>query len=255
MKTLDRISEDWVLATEIHKLESRLWRMTREEGSKVVLITSPSRGEGKSTTVAYLASALALHPDRRILAADLDFRDPKLNAHFGVEVHHTLGNVIKGECRLQDAVIKTELPNLDLALPAASGEDPSLLLRTREWSLTIAYFRENYDLVLLDVPALLPVADASVVLPFVDGVILVTMAGRTTKPALRRAREICLGMGVKILGLVVGNLKEALPEYGHGRYYEYYKQKKETAKGRPGGKTPPIITRNLDRPPGFERGS
>jgi Mrp family chromosome partitioning ATPase len=125
------------------------------------------------------------------------------------------------------------------------------LLRTRECSLTVEYFRETYDLVLIDVPALLPVADATVVLPFVDGVILVTMAGRTTKPALRRAREICEGMGVPILGLVVGNLKEALPEYGDGKYYEYYKRKKEQsedtsekdADGGRGAKFQPDIAR------------
>ncbi|MBD3236227.1 MAG: AAA family ATPase, partial [Candidatus Eisenbacteria bacterium] len=243
--------------------------------------------EGKSTTVAYLASALALHPERRILAADFDFRDPQLNAHFEVPVERTLGDAIGGECRLHDAILKTELPNLDLALPCPQGEDPGLLLRTRECSLTIEYFREQYDLVLLDVPALLPVADASVLLPFVDGVILVTMAGRTTKPALRRAREICLGMGVRILGLVVGNLKEAMPEYGGGRYYEYYKRKKEKGEGssegdaggdrkmrfRPEGaagqageaswgpkqggrgkrgKKPIAVTRNLDRPAGSQ---
>ena len=91
--------------------------------------------------------------------------------------------------------------------------------------------RRNYDLVLVDVPALIPVADASILMPLADGVVLVAMAGRSTKPMLRRARETCLGMGANILGLVVGNLQEVMPGYAGDSYYYGHKRKKPAESG------------------------
>jgi len=259
MKTLDRIGSDWQVSSEIHKLEARLWRRIRKDRIRALLITSPSRGDGKSTAVAYLATALALHPERRILAADLDFRDPQLNAHFGFEVRCGLGRALRGDCRVEDTIIKTDLPNLDLVLPAPGGDDPTLLLKTRECSAVIDFFREHYDLALLDVPALLPVADASAVLPFVDGVVLVAMASKTTRPALRRAREICAGMEARILGLIVGNLEEGVPEYGDARYYDSYRRGRSRgeaaaiAPGAAGAAGAGSRTAESDRAPGALR--
>ncbi len=221
MKTIERLNQDWMLATEIHKLETRLWRLAQQDGHKVILITSPSRGEGKTTTSAYLTTALALHPERRILAVDMDFREPKLNTHFGLDVPIGLGAVIRGERPLQDAIITTSIPNLHAILPSAEGEDPHLLLRTRPLAELFENLRRSYDLIIVDVPALVPVADASLLMGFADGVVLVAMAGKTTKPNLRQAQETCEGLGATILGIVIGNLKEAHPEYAGGDYYYY----------------------------------
>jgi protein-tyrosine kinase len=232
MRALRRLNEDWMLATEVHKLEARIWRMAQRDKLRVIMITSAERGEGKSTTIAYLSTALALHPDRRIVAVDLDFRDPRLNSHFEVEVPRGLGAVIRGECLLPEAILKTALPSLDLILPLPAGEDPNLLLRTRELTQIFEWLRQRYEMVLIDVPALIPVADASAILPFADGVILMGMAGKTTRPMLTRARDICLGMDANILGIIVGNLKEATAGYADAGYYHgYRKQRAEVTEG------------------------
>jgi len=238
MRTVDRLNQDWRLATEVHKLESRLWRIAQQDGIKVVLFTSANRGEGKSTTVAYLSTALALHPDRRIFAVDLDFREPRLNEHFRFDGAGGIGAVLRGERPLQDAIIKTELPSLDVLLPSPEGEDPHLLLRTQQVTAIFDALRPAYDLVLIDVPAMIPVADASILMPFADGVVLVAMAGRSTKPLLRRARETCLGMGANILGLVVGNLQETMPGYAGDSYYYGHKRSKPPERGSGEPKSP-----------------
>lgn len=221
MKVIDQLNENWLMATEIHKLEARLWRRVLRDHSKVILFTSAGRGDGKSTTVACLAAALGLYPDRKILAVDMDFREPTLNAHFEVSPEHGLGDVLRGQCTVGEAIIRTALPSLDIALGASGGEDPALLLETTALWDMFAHFRRNYDLILMDVPALIPVADATVLLPLADAVVLIAMAGKTTKHELSKARELCLGMEAKILGLVVGNLQEAATEYGYR--YDYYR--------------------------------
>lgn len=234
MRILERLNDDWLLATEIHKLEARIWRRSQRDGIRVVMITSAERGEGKSTTIAHLAAAMALHPDRRILAVDLDFRAPRLNTHFQIDVPHTFGEALRGECSLQDCILKTGIASLDLVLPQPDGDDPGLLLRTPAMARAFELFRKGYDMVLIDVPALVPVADASAVLPFADGVILMAMAGKTTKPMLTRARDICLGMDANILGLIVGNLNE--PGHGYGGSGYYYGYRREKSKGDEAGK-------------------
>lgn len=223
MKTLERLKQDGLLATEINKLESRLWRQVRRDDLKTVLVTSAVRGEGKSTTVAYMSTSLGLYPGRRVLALDFDFRIPTLNQHFGLEVPVGIDKVLSGEAKLVDALVKTELPGLHVGAPTSGGADPALLLRThvlREMFMTL---RETFDLIVMDTPAIIPVADATMLLPFADGVILAAMAGRTTGPQLARARELCEGMDSNILGLVVGNVEEAAPDYIAGDYdYGYY---------------------------------
>ena len=111
-------------ATEIHKLEARLWRRVQRDNLRVILFTSAIRGEGKSTTAAYLAAAMGLHPSRRVLAVDLDFRAPRLGRNFQLEVTTSIGAVIRGECPIQDAIVGTELPNLDLLGPLHGRRRP-----------------------------------------------------------------------------------------------------------------------------------
>ena len=219
MKTLTRLNDNWTLATAIHKLEARIWRTASRNNIKTILVTSAARRDGKSTTVANLATAMALNPKRRILVVDLDFRDPRLYTHFGLDVSCSLGTVLSGKASIESAIIKTAMPGLDLVLPAPEGEDPSLLLRSRVLDNVFELFRAQYDLIFMDVPALLPVADAAALMPYSDGVILMGMAGKTTKKQLIRARELCLGMDANIMGLVVGNIDEVDSEYGYKSYY------------------------------------
>lgn len=211
--------------TEIHKLGSRLWRQVQGEDKKVILITSALRGEGKSTTVAYLASALALHPGRRILAIDMDFRNPSVNRYFNVAHDRGLGAVLRGQCSIDEATVRSGLESdgtgLDLLLPEQEGEDPEVLLNTPKLVQLFRASRAKYDLVLVDAPALIPVADAVAIIPLCDAVILAVMAGVSTKHHLKRARELCLGLGASIIGLVVGNVQQAAPDYMDVNYYGY----------------------------------
>jgi capsular exopolysaccharide synthesis family protein len=224
MTVIEQFRHDWPMATEILKLESRLWRLAIREQLRVVLVSSALRGEGKSTTVAYLATALAVHPGRKILAVDLDFRRPSMNAHFSAAVTAGLADVLQGKCSPEEALVQTELPGLQLLVPNRDGtaEDPALLHDTIKLYGLFSNLRPLFDVILIDAPALVPVADAAALVPLSDGIVLVGMAGLTTKHHLNRARDLCLGMEARILGLVVGNVQEAAPEYLDAGYYHGY---------------------------------
>jgi len=218
VKTIEQLQRNWLLASEINKLEARIWRMSQREGLKTVLFTSAIRGEGKSTTISYLATVLGMYPDRKILLMDFDFRIPSVNKHFGLPQPKGLEQVLEGKISIDEAITKTDLESLDMALPTPGKSDPALLLRTREVAAMVDGLRDRYDLILIDTPAIIPVADATMLLPLADGVILSVMAGRTTEPQLKRARAICEGIDARILGLVVNNVEEAAPEYAADEY-------------------------------------
>lgn len=239
MKTLDHLRENGLLATEINKFESRLWRASRRDGLKTILITSAVRGEGKSTTAAYLATSLGLYPGRRVLAIDFDFRVPMMNEHFGLRIPVGIDKVLEGKATLTEAIIKTELPGLHVAMPSPGGADHTLLQRTQDLTAMLTTLRDNYDLILMDTPAIIPVADPTRLIPYADGVILAAMAGKTTGPQLARAKEICEGLDANILGLIVNNIEEAAPDYLAGDYdYGYHAPVREAEEDA--GFAPPL---------------
>ena len=155
----------------------------------------------------FLLCSLVFLSTGRVSADWPQFRGPDGQGHSdqeGVPIHWS---------ETKNVVWKTELPGLHVAGPSAGGADPSLLLQTHVLREMFATLRETFDLILLDTPALIPVADPTILMPLADGVILAAMSGKTTEPQLRRAREICEGMGANLLGLVVGNVEEAAPDY------------------------------------------
>src|SRR5262245_16852422 len=101
MSIEDEIRRDQPMSTEIQKLASRLWRQVQQDGTKVVLVTSALRGEGKSTTVAYLASGVALQPGRKVVAMDTGFRGAGLARHCHAESERGLADVVRGECSVR----------------------------------------------------------------------------------------------------------------------------------------------------------
>jgi Mrp family chromosome partitioning ATPase len=170
------------------------------------------RGEGKSTIVSYLATTMGLYPGRRILAMDFDFRIPTLHKNFNIKPRYGLDQVLAREIPAEKALVETELPSLSLAMPRAKA-DFNLLLRTQELADLIAVYRERFDLILIDSPAIVPVPDATMLMPLADAVLIAVMAGKTTETQLLRAKEICEGMDMNVLGMIVGNVQEAAPEY------------------------------------------
>jgi capsular exopolysaccharide synthesis family protein len=220
MKALDALGKEWALTTEVRKLESRIWNLAKKDDLKVIMISSALQGEGKSTTLALLAAATALHRSRKILAIDLDFRSPRLHAQFEVEPRGDFIEYLKGDADLDGVIEESGVSNLDLILANHYEGTPDLLLNSERLKEAFETLRSRYDLIFLDVPALVPVADASAVIPFSDAVLLVIMAGRSTKTHVARARELCQGMDANLIGLVVGNIQEAAPGYMDASVYE-----------------------------------
>jgi len=185
---------------------------------KVVVVTSASPGEGKSTTVSNLASVLA-QAGRHVTLVDGDLRRPSLQRVFQSERQEGLTNVLAGDHALNgQGRFQTEQPNLVLIASGPVPPRPADLLGSERMRSFVSHLREDTDMILIDSPPLLAVTDAAVLSTVTDGVILVVDPAKSKRRDLHRAREAVEAVGGRTLGIVINRLNQ----HGSAYYYYYY---------------------------------
>jgi len=185
---------------------------------RAFVVTSSIESEGKSTTGANLAIALA-DAGARVLLVDADLRRPKIADYMGIEGAVGLTDVLIGKAELKDVIQPWGRAQL-FVLPAGHiPPNPSELLGSARMTNIIAEFNRAFDVVLFDAPPLLPVTDAAVLAKNVGGALLVVAAGRTHKNQLRGAIAALTNVGAPVSGLVLTMLPTKGPDaYGYGNY-------------------------------------
>ncbi len=186
---------------------------------KVIMVTSARPQEGKTTTSINTAIVLA-QKGVRVLLIDADLRRPSVHKTLGMGPRSGLSNVLTGSATLpQTITASTILPNL-FVLPAGTPPpNPAELLASSIMRDLIADLREMYDHIVIDTPPTLSVTDAVVLSPSADATILVIRSGQTTKPALRRARDILVQVNAHVAGVLLNAVDLRSPDYYY--YYEY----------------------------------
>jgi len=185
------------LATFLDRSRSRLEGGGRH---RVVAVTSAGVGEGRTTTVAYLAAALG-ELGRSVLVISADLRRPRLHAFFQRPAEPGLVDVLQGEADLENLDLRTPVRGVSFLGSGTVLENPGPLLDGAGGLFRAA--RRLADLVLVDTPPLLTVSDAAEVARHADDVILVIRAGYTTTRAAARSAELLELLGVPLLGAVL----------------------------------------------------
>jgi capsular exopolysaccharide synthesis family protein len=187
------------------------------DGHKVLQITSPNTGDGKSTLAANLAVSIA-QSGKSILLIDADCRRPRLHKVFGLSSRAGLATVISGESELNDAIQSTPIPNLSVLPCGPRPSNPAELLTSPRFKELIDTLRERYDFVLIDTPPLLAVSDPSVVAPRVDGVLLTIRVTKNGRPDAERSKDMLQTLGATIVGVVVNGVGKRGEGYENRRY-------------------------------------
>ena len=209
-------------------VRTNLYYSTSKQNYKVIQVTSPLPGDGKSTLTANLAVSIA-KSGKRVLVLDADFRRPTIAGILGVDVSTPglpgLGSVITGEAELEQALSSTVVENLFVVPARERPRQPSELLTTSQFSQFLSKVKSQYDFVLIDTPPLLPVTDPSVVAAQVDGVLLTVRVRRGVRVAAQRAVERLRSVNAKVLGVVVngweGNARDSVGTHDYGFGYGY----------------------------------
>ena len=176
---------------------------------QVILVTSPSPQEGKSTVITNLAIALA-EIDQRVLLIDADLRRPRLHTILNQANTWGLSDLLRESAPCEDyppeALSRTtHIPRLSF-LPSGPGSaNVSRLLHSARMVSLLERFRNDFDAVLIDTPPVLQVADARILSRLVDAVVLVFRAGYTTRETAAMAVNVFDGDGVPVLGTVLND--------------------------------------------------
>jgi succinoglycan biosynthesis transport protein ExoP len=186
---------------------------------KVILITSALPEEGKTTTSVNSAIVLA-QKGTRVLLIDADLRRPSIHKTLGMGPKLGLSNVLTGTATLPQAIIpSTILPELFILPAGTPPPNPAELLASAKMKNILEELRKQYDHIVIDSPPTLSVTDAVVMSTDADAVVLVIRSGHTTKPALRRARDILMQVNARVCGVLVNAVDLNSPDYYY--HYEY----------------------------------
>jgi capsular exopolysaccharide synthesis family protein len=202
---------------------------------RTFLVSSPSAGEGKSTTVANLGAVFAQAGERVVIVScDLRRPWPRPAGSPGPDDPAGLPAVLAGQRPLDEALVP--VPGTE-GLWAVSTwtvpPNPTELLSGQRMRDAFTELTERFDVVLIDSPPVLPVADAMILTAYADAVLLVVAAGKTMRGELHRTAEKLAQASVPVIGVV---LNKATAQDGYGGYQPYAYTTHATAAPRRGGR-------------------
>ncbi len=217
------------VAESYRTLRTNIQFTNPQKTGQIVLFTSSSLKEGKSTTVANLAITKA-QEGSKVLLVNCDLRKPSIYKIFGVEkeegltdiilekIHwkdavKNITNLMMGRMRMDDIMRTPGLENLHIITSGGVPPNPAELLGSKGMAGFMDEVRKEYDMIIMDCPPLLPVTDAAILAPKVDGVVLVYQAGRIPRNALKRAKTHLENVRANILGIVLNDITAEISGY------------------------------------------
>jgi capsular exopolysaccharide synthesis family protein len=222
------------LAEACRRLRTNVQFANADNGLKILLVTSALPKEGKTTLVANLGVVMA-QAGMKALLVDADLRAPRLHKMFSLPNQSGLADLLLADA-LTDTpyLLETAVPNLYL-LPAGSHfATPSDLFSSKRMKKLISHLKTVADIVLLDSPPVLAVADAAVLVSHVDDVLFVIESGRTSMAEVQQALKILQGVRATVLGMVLTRCQD-----GVGYYRDYYRS---DLSGINGADKPPYLS-------------
>ena len=227
---LTRWNDNFSLAAEAYRNATlSILLSDTSKGTHSYVVSSPSAGEGKTTITSNLGVALSKSRVRVVLI-DGDLRRPALHRAFGIENTFGLRDILRGTVDLQSIptqilTTRTAMPNISV-IPAGEGEEDIVeLLHSSLFGDLLTRLEQDFDIILIDTPPVLHMADARIMAGQVNGAILVCRAGETTREEASDARNRFEQDGIRLVGSILNRFE---PERdGRPGYYEsYYRYQK-----------------------------
>ena len=202
------------------------------EGTKIVLVTSAQPLEGKTTTAANIAMALA-YGGSRVLLVDADMRRPGLHRPLRLTNERGLSQVLTGQARVRDVIQRTVDPNLLAITAGKMPPNPSELLASERMKTLLTNLSHGpFDWIIIDTPPVLAVTDAVILAPVVSGVTIVIGAEMTRRRLAERAIETIMQTRPKCAAVVLNKVDFERNRYYYSRYYgQQYKNHYAEAAG------------------------
>jgi capsular exopolysaccharide synthesis family protein len=207
------------IAVEAYRaLRTRLLRLQAQKGLRSIVISSAVPGEGKTLTTLNLALCCAQLHELRVLVIDADLRTRGLTALLGHVPDPGLGEILSGTASYESAVVATDLPNLYVLGAGSSTAPPSGLYSGDRWKEFMGWSVENFNLVLVDSPPIVPLADFEQISAVCDGVLAVVRAHHARRELVKKAARTIDAN--KLVGVVLNASLSESSDTSYG-YYGY----------------------------------
>jgi capsular exopolysaccharide synthesis family protein len=205
IERIETAVKEWpnsMMAEAFRAVRTALQFSAPPERQRLVLVTSPSPEDGKTTVACNLAASLALG-GRRILLVDANFRRPALHAVFSLPNTKGLSNILIGASQMDGAIVKTDLANLDVLPSGPTPPNPAERLGSPLMTQFLEEATRTYDQIILDAPPVLLASDASVISTLVDGAILVIRAKENSRGIAQRSVTVLKHVNAHVFGAVL----------------------------------------------------
>jgi tyrosine-protein kinase Etk/Wzc len=189
-----------------------------KESLKVILITSPTAQEGKTTTAINLAGSLA-QANFKTLILDADLRKPRVHSVFNHKRFPGFTDYFFGQTSFEEIIRKTTLNNLYYVSAGTIPPNPSEILGSNQMESFLEKLKNNFDYVIIDSPPLIAVTDSEILAQIADGTMLVVSANQTEMELLEKSVEILKRDKSSFLGVLLNNFSYRA---GYSSYYKYY---------------------------------
>lgn len=190
-----------------------MFSLNSEKGCKKVVITSPTSGEGKTTTCINLACTFA-ETGAKVLIIDSDLRAPRLHKYLKLINEKGLSNVLAGFNEVEDCIVKTERENLDCLTSGPIPPNPVELVSADGMKELMETLSQKYDYIFIDTPPLNIVTEALILSKYATGVMLVTRQKYTMYKMVERAINSLKFANAKIIGFVMNDVEDNKYVYG-----------------------------------------
>jgi len=208
------------VAESYRSLRTAIYFGSKDVPARTILITSPERGDGKTTLASNLAISMA-QASRRTLIIDADMRAPMQDLIFSMNGRQGLASVLTGKGTIEDCIRHTGIENLDLLPAGVAARNPSELLNSEKFIQLIEQLSEKYDQVIIDSPPLLAVTDARIIAASTDATVLVLRAGKSNRKLGELSIDGLFSVGAKLLGAVVNDVQRRRGYKYYGSYGRY----------------------------------
>ncbi len=226
-----------IAAAEPRSANAEAYRMLRTNISfssvdkpiRMILVTSASPSEGKSITAANLAVTMA-QAGYRTTVVDCDLRKPTQHKVFGISNDVGLTNALLAHADLSSFIRPTRVENLRVLTTGPLPPNPAELLGSRSMTDLLTMMQKESDVIVIDSPPVLAVADAAILSRISDGVILVVDSGKTKRESALRAKEALEQTAARLLGIVLNRMPSNSGYYSYNS--KYYSSSSESAAAR-----------------------
>ncbi|NJR41159.1 MAG: polysaccharide biosynthesis tyrosine autokinase [Leptolyngbyaceae cyanobacterium CSU_1_4] len=199
-------------------LNTNIQLLSSDRPIRSLIITSAMPGDGKSTVSMYLAQTAAAM-GKKVLLVDADLRKPQIHKRLHLSNELGLSNLISNNLPVSQLLHRPpSTPGLTILTAGQIPPDPTKLFASKKMQDLMEKSQQTYDLVIYDAPPLVGLADASILAPRTNGLILVTKIGQTDRAALTQALDNLKLSQIPVLGIVANGVKHSFESYNSDQY-------------------------------------